>query len=321
MIAPPDAWILSRALAGHELNGERDRLTGPVRRMVDHLCELAPDARTAAWGAMLAAREDGPELVKALAGVDPSGTPPPEPEPPPRRRPANLADIRNVSKGVQWLWEGYIPAARISGIAAYEGVGKTRLAMDLARRVWHALDWPDGQPATLPPGTPTLWVCADGQQDDLLTAADALELPDEAVLFNTPHDEAYGGTELDAPEDRERLEEFIGEVRPGLVFIDTLTNATSFDLCKAQDTKALMTPLRDIAQRTGVSIIPLMHLSKEGHALGRRIKGLTRTIIHLECPDPEQSGRLRLWVPKTFAKKPPALGVTMGDGGNRVAAQ
>ena len=31
----------------------------------------------------------------------------------------------------------------------------------------------------------------------------------------------------------------------------------------------LMTPLRDIAQRTQTTIVPLMHLSKEGQALGR----------------------------------------------------
>ncbi len=64
------------------------------------------------------------------------------------------------------------------------------------------------------------------------------------------------------------------------------------------------------------TIVPHLHLSKEGQALGRRIKGITRTILQLDCPDPEQDGGLRLWVPKSFAKKPPALGVTMSDAGN-----
>ena len=77
-----------------------------------------------------------------------------------------------------------------------------------------------------------------------------------------------------------------------------------------------MTPLRDIAQRTQTTIIPLLHLAKDGQALGKRIKGITRTILQLDSPDPEQPGRLKLWVPKSFAKKPPALGVTMTDAGN-----
>jgi hypothetical protein len=100
------------------------------------------------------------------------------------------------------------------------------------------------------------------------------------------------------------------------VFVDTLTNATNYDLCRATENKAMMTPLRDIAQRTQTPIIPLLHLSKDGQALGRRIKGITRTIIQLDCPDHEHSGRLKLWVPKSFAPKPPPLGVTMKDDGN-----
>jgi hypothetical protein len=59
-----------------------------------------------------------------------------------------------------------------------------------------------------------------------------------------------------------------------------------------------------------------LHLNREGQALGRRIKGITRTLIHLECPDPEKPERLRLWVEKSYAKKPPALGMTITESGN-----
>jgi hypothetical protein len=86
------------------------------------------------------------------------------------------------------------------------------------------------------------------------------------------------------------------------VFIDTLTNATSYDLCRATENKALMTPIRDIAQRTQTTVVPLLHLSKDGQALGRRIKGITRTILQLDCPNPDQPHRLRLLVSKSFAK-------------------
>jgi hypothetical protein len=306
-------WVTARLVADEPLNGELQALSGPFRWLAEMLVTLPATTRTTALGAFLATWDDGPQILAALGAVDPKD-PPPETDPP--ARPATLADVRKIMAESQWLWEGYIPAARIAGIAAFEGVGKTRFAMDLARRIWLREPWPDGQPPTMPARAPTLWVCADGQQDDLAVAAEALGLPDEAVVFNTTPDEPYGGTELDANEDRERLEAFIGQVRPGLVFIDTLTNATSYDLCRATENKAMMTPLRDIAQRTRTTIIPLLHLSREGQALGRRIKGITRTILQLDCPDPEQPGRLRLWVPKSFAKKPPALGVTMTDGGN-----
>jgi hypothetical protein len=101
-----------------------------------------------------------------------------------------------------------------------------------------------------------------------------------------------------------------------LVFVDTLTNSTHRDLCRQNDVKSLLGPLQEIAQRRQVAIALLLHLSREGQALGRRTKGLTRTLIHLACPDPKQPARLRLWVEKSFDVKPPVLGVTMGEAGN-----
>ena len=313
MIRPFDAWTLARRLCNLPVNGELQAVSEPWRRVAEHLAELPLEGRQGAWNGFLCGRDDGDAINSALDEIDPEG---PAPEAEPVARPATLADVRKIMAEAQWLWELHIPAARIAGIAAFEGVGKTRFAMDLACRIWSARPWPDGQAATLPARTPTLWVCADGQQDDLAAIAEALGMPDESVYFNTFPHEPYGGTELDSPDDRERLESFIVQIKPGLVFIDTLTNATSYDLCRANENKALMAPLRDIAQRTGATIIPLLHLSKEGQALGRRIKGVTRTILQIDCPDPEQSGRLKLWVSKSFAKKPPALGVTMTDAGN-----
>lgn len=324
-----DSWVLARLLTGADVNGEADAVSADCRPLVDFLGRArvpedltGPDRREALaavrgplWEAMKVARPRLAELDAEIDATDPEG-PPPEVEVEPPERPATLASLRKVMSDVAWHWEGYIPAARILGIGAYEGVGKTRFAMDLARRIYLGLPWPDGQDPTFPAGTPTLWVCADGQQDDLAAIATAMGLPDEALFFNTPEDEPYGGSELDKPEDRERLERFIGLVRPALVFIDTLTNATSYDLCRATENKAMMAPLRDIAQQTQTSIVPLLHLSREGHALGRRIKGVTRTILQLDCPDPDEPSRLKLWVSKSFAKKPPALGVTMRDGGN-----
>ena len=60
----------------------------------------------------------------------------------------------------------------------------------------------------------------------------------------------------------------------------------------------------------------LLHVSKEGVALGRRVRGITRTLLHLEAPDPARPDRLRLWVEKSFAAKPAPLGVTIGPAGN-----
>ncbi|MGO8903935.1 MAG: AAA family ATPase, partial [Isosphaeraceae bacterium] len=298
MIPRRTAWTLARALAGMDVTGELDALAETWRSMARHLAGLPKKARPAAWLAMLAARPDRDELAKAIEDQRPD-QPPPEDETP---RFATVADIRRLMAGIRWLWEGWIPTSRIVGIAASEGTGKTRFGLDLARRLWHGLEWPDGQRATVPVRTPTLWLCADAQQDELAETMPAFGLPDESVVFPTTPEEPYGGTDLDDPElisPGGILETAIATVKPGLVFVDTLTYATSRDLCSQDQMKIIKDSLARLVQEYRTNIVLMLHLSKEGQALGRRSKGITRMLMHLECPDPGQSHRLRLWVEKS----------------------
>jgi hypothetical protein len=251
---------------------------------------------------------------RAYTAPDWSPRPPAEAEPP--RRWATLADIRQFLAVSHWAWEGWIPAAHIAGIAAFEGVGKSRFALDLCRRAYLGLPWPDGSPMTLPPGTKSLWICSDSNQGDLARFAPLFGLPDAAVVFPAPPEDPFEGTDLDVAENLRAIEQAIADTRPGLVFIDTLTSATSRDLCSQQTVKPLKASLFYLAQTYRTPIILLLHVSKEGQALGRRIKGVTRVLMHLECPEPEEPERLRLWVEKTSDKKPRPLGVRMADGGN-----
>ncbi len=180
----------------------------------------------------------------------------------------------------------------------------------------------DGQPATFPAGTKTLWLCSDGHQDEIAEALPLFGLPDEAVVFPAPPDDPYANTSLDSSDTMLWLEKAIVAVKPAFVVVDTLSYATQRDLCEQRSIASLKGPLVDLAQRHQVNIALALHVSQSGQALGRRIKGLTRTLIHLECPDPEHHPeRLRLWVEKSYAKKPPALGVTIGESGNTYDSQ
>jgi len=315
MISPPDAWAFGRVLCDQPLNGELDTLAEPFKAMAVYLAAVPVANRQAHWQAMVAARPDRDELVKALADVDPLG---PAPQVQPIRF-ATVADVRRLVATTPWTWELWIAANRIFGVGGFEGTGKTRFFMDLVRRIWHGLEWPDGQKATLPPGTPSLWLCADGHHDELVELLPAFDLPDEAVVFPATPEEPYEGTDLDQPDlikPGGTLETAIATVKPGLVVIDSLTYATSRDLCSQDQMKTLKSPLVHLVQKYHTNIGLSLHLSLEGQALGRRIKGITKTLMHLECPDPEQPHRLRLWIEKSYGKKPPALGVSMGDHGN-----
>jgi DnaB-like helicase N terminal domain/AAA domain len=229
---------------------------------------------------------------------------------------ATLADVRREANADGWIVRGLIPRSRLFGVAAYEGTGKTRFEMDMARRWWHGLEMPDGEPSPFPEHTPTLWICSDGQQDDILEIADAYEMPDDSFILNTAPEDPYGGTSVDDPESLLRLEAGIACIRPAAVFVSSLTNATARDLCRANETRDVCKPLSDMAIRTKTAIGLECHLALDGKALGKRVRGWTRTMINIECPDPDDHPeRLKVWAEKTFAKRPDPMGATMKDGG------
>ncbi len=310
--SPVDAFVFAKLLAGVSVNGEMATMTDGLRPLAELMVGMQPHERLYAWQGAKVLRPDRDLLQKAVADTDPNGTPPaPQPQ-----TFATAGDVRRLMANIRWEWEGWIPKSRVIGIASLEGIGKTRFLLDLARRIYLGLPWPDGQAPTFPAGTKTLWTCADGHQDELAEALPLFGLPDDAIVFPAPPDDPYANTSLDSPETLQWLDDAIVAVKPALTIIDTLTYATARDLCEQRSIAGLKGPLIDLVQRHQTILALALHVSKEGQALGRRIKGITRTLIHLECPDPDHSDRLRLWVEKSFAKKPAALGVTIGESGN-----
>jgi hypothetical protein len=313
MIRSFDAWVFARLSSGHPCDELIETLLPRLRPVAKYMAGLEPLGRPIALGGFLVAQHDRDEIDKAVAAADPLG---PAPALSAGQWPASALDLEQVALGVQWAWPLWVPRGRVSGVAGFEGTGKTRFALDLARRAYHGLPWPDGQPMTLPAGSRSLWICGDGHQEEIAETAGKMNIPLDAILFNAFPENPCGGADLDDPDALETLDAFLEISAAPLVFVDTLTNSTSRDLCRQTDVKLLLCPLQEIAQRRQVAIALLLHLSREGQALGRRTKGLTRTLIHLACPDARQPTRLRLWVEKSFDVKPPALNVTMGDAGN-----
>lgn len=141
-------------------------------------------------------------------------------------------------------------------------------------------------------------------------------MPPESVIFPTPEDDPYGGNSLDDDDTLKALNEAVQIHKPAFVIVDSLTYATQFDISEQRVIARLKDPLVTLSQTYQVIVMLLLHVSKEGQVLGRRIRGITRTLMHLEAPDPDRPERLRLWVEKSYAAKPPALGVTIGESGN-----
>lgn len=313
---PLDAWTIGGLLCGTLPDDSAIVVADRYRPLAEGLVGLDPALRRGAWEAFMWGQQDPDDLVLALAGVDPTG-PPPATEVGSGRSFATLADIARVVANQTYLWPGWIAGGVLNALAAEPGTGKTRFALDLARRLWFGLPWPDGQPNHWPTETRTLWIQGDRNFAEMLQAARDFGLPEEAVALGSSPDDPTGGLDLDDTENLADLAIRIEEASPGLVIIDTVGMVTSMNLCRVEDARAFFAPIMELAAETGVAFLGLTHLSKEKQALGRRINEKARVLIMMTQPDPEgQKDRRRLWVDKTAIQKPPPLGITMGSGGN-----
>lgn len=227
---------------------------------------------------------------------------------------ATIDDLIRCGAEIRWLWKDWIQVGVLNVVAAEGGTGKTRFCADLLRRIRHGLPWPDGAPMQLAPESLALWVVADNHHDEMVTLSLSFRIKD-GIRLNAHKSDPYGGVSLDTEEDLAALAGRIQAVKPALVVIDTVGNATDRNLSRQEDAKAFYQPLQVMARRANCAILCLTHLSANGGVLGRRAKEKVRSLIMMSKPDINDEKR-RLWVEKTNSRKPLPLGVTMGDLGN-----
>jgi hypothetical protein len=263
---------------------------------------------------MLIMRPDRDELVDALAAIDLLAPPPVTVAATPF---ATLADVARVVSAQPWLWKGWIASGVFNAVAADPGVGKTRFALDLARRIYIGESWPDNQQATLPPGTRTLWIQGDRNFAEMLQVSRDFGLPDEAVVLGSSADEPFGSLDLDDPDTLEAIGDRIRAAAVPLAIIDTVGMTTSRNLSRPDEAREFFAPIMELCHETRVALLGLTHLSANKEALGRRIVEKARVVIKMTQPDPDgHPDRRRLWVDKTAVVKPAPLGITMLTGGN-----
>jgi AAA domain len=308
---PIDSWVFAKLLAGGDVNGELAAMSDGLRPLAGLMETMQPHERVCAWQGAKSLRSDRDALQKAVADASPDGPPP---APAGAIRSAHLGDLTSCQSAGRFVWPNWIVRGHFTLLSSDPKIGKTHLGLDMARRLWLGLPWADGQPATFPARTTTLWVAGDRHQDELRERAAAFGLPLEAVRLNALPHEPYGGWDLDNPDNVKLLGDLVASERPGLVFIDTVWRATKRRLNKEDEVNMLMTPIISIAQSCDVSILGLMHLSKDQDTLNRRLEGVARGIMKMFKPDPSQPDRRRLEVIGNF-KEPPPLGVTLRDGG------
>src|SRR5262245_42359538 len=131
-----DAWVLARIMADQPINGEVAWVSEAYRPFAEGLAAARPEERAAMRDGFALSVGVSPELSQAIGAADPLGPPPAREEGGRPREDATLADVRRLITDANWPWPGWLAGGALTSLAADPGIGKTLLAMTLARHLW-----------------------------------------------------------------------------------------------------------------------------------------------------------------------------------------
>lgn len=276
---------------------------------------------------MLATLADNPERDKILAEVwyaVPGG---------------KYGDFQNLAQmgvdllPITWLWKGWIPLGMLTLLGAAPGVGKTNLCLELARRVIHGENFPDGQ-ACSRPRTNVLYVDAESVPQIINQRAISWDM-DRTKLY-LMHPDLDEILDFSIPKYKDRLTQMIAQLEPALVIIDSLSSVSSKGENNIEDVRALMGFLNMLAREYECAVVIIHHLRK--HSGGgmqlqlfeislddfrgsSHIAAMARSVIGVSIvqtqSQADRNGPRRVEVVKTnLGPYPEALGFMMADGIN-----
>lgn len=178
-----------------------------------------------------------------------------------------LEDIQKIIGDTVYLWDGYIMAAGLNSIGADPGAGKTTFMMDLHRRQWNGLTWPDGKPIQ-EPGRRVVWLMSDQRLSQLVDCAKSMGVPLDSIFIAAEKGYPTFSLTLEG-EFLERINTIVSQVKPWAFVIDSVTSAMGSNKGKNEDLNPVKSFLLDIAIANKIPVILLCHLNQNGGILGR----------------------------------------------------
>ena len=172
------------------------------------------------------------------------------------------ADIE--AQAITWLWNGWLPAGKLTILAGSAGTGKTTLALGQAASLTSNGRWPDGKHCKQR-GNVLIWSSEDNPDDTLVPRliASGAEMKRchfiEGIAENgvsVPFDPAQDIGELNKAVER------IGGVK--LLIIDPIVSAVSGDMHRANDVRRSLQAVVDFAAMHGCAVIGITHFAKGG---------------------------------------------------------
>jgi RecA-family ATPase len=172
---------------------------------------------------------------------------------------------------VDWLWQRRIPLGKITILDGDPGMGKSLLAIYIAARVSTGQPMPDGAPGKQ--GKVILIAPEDAAEDTIKPRVEAAGGdPSQVLLLDNIENLDIADTKkinirerpFSLAQDLGILEKAIKLTNSTLVILDPLMAVLgrSIDSSRDQDIREVLTPLAQVAERTGCAILIIRHLNK-----------------------------------------------------------
>ncbi|HUU66733.1 MAG TPA: AAA family ATPase [Methyloceanibacter sp.] len=166
---------------------------------------------------------------------------------------------------VTWLWPGMIPKSALAIIDGDPGVGKSTICIDLAARVSSGGTMPDG--TTCAPGTALILSAEDNPATTIvprLIAAGA-DLSRVRIVDSETEVAGHVARMVSLPDDVASLQREIDACAADLVVVDPLVAflGRKISVNKDQEVRQALSPLKTLAEDTGVTILVVRHLNKK----------------------------------------------------------
>lgn len=175
-----------------------------------------------------------------------------------------LADVQEEE--VRWLWPGRIPYGKLTILEGDPDLGKSMVTCDWVARVTTGEPFPD-QDEDRQPRDVILVLAEDDLADTVKPRLRAAEADLTRVhAIGLSRDDKGHLIPLSIPEDIDRIKQGIKRFRAALVVIDPITAFLSETISSHNDAsvRRAMTPLTEMAQKTGAAVLMIRHLNKSG---------------------------------------------------------
>lgn len=226
----------------------------------------------------------------------------------------NLVCMAEVKpETVSWLWLPYIPKGKLTLLEGDPGIGKSWVSLAIATAVSLGKGLPGQEPAE--PSNVVIASVEDGLGDTIRPRLDAMGA-DISRIF------AIDGVLTLDETGFTLLERYLERVKPTLLIMDPLFAylGAGVDIHRANETRAVMARLARLAEKFGMAVLAVRHLTKGGmskaiyRGLGSiDITAACRSVLLAGCDSENAQNRGLVHTKSNLTPPGPSIGYELRD--------